>query len=216
MTEKKEKVIYKDNVLAKIVKRFSAPQPLNTKFREMFKLDEDYKLVYWVQKERFFLINFSVINSIYPIVVVLINFMIYAELVGIAQFSQSFENPIQNMSFFLAWFSFIFGIARLNQATTVFRIYYNDKTKKYVLIRLIRFAKFEKQEFTGDMVKYRFVNKLDNSFEQLKKSMSKNIGNMYIDGKLRNIELKNFTSDEAAKNFLGIQAFDSMRSHKEL
>lgn len=125
-----------DNLLTRMIKRSLNPTPLNTNLREKFKLDKNYKLVYLVDKERMHLIVFGAMNALMPLLFLMLGGFAYAEFTGQSQMSKSFENPYLFVATVAVYFGFVFTMSRLAQVRTVFRIYYNEATEKFVLIRL--------------------------------------------------------------------------------
>lgn len=203
-----------DNLLTRMVKKIIRPKSLNLQFRERFNLNNDYKLVYWIQNESLILTCFVLINFMFPIFLLFIGVLGYAEATGGSQLSKSFESPHEAMAMIILWLGTVLFIARKNQKITVFRIYYNEKEDKFALIRMRRLLKFEKEDFKSENVKYRFDNKLDTKSAQLVKSITKNLGNTYINKDIKNIDYKLFSDHTVLKKFLGPSSYDYLKSKK--
>jgi hypothetical protein len=81
---------------------------------------------------------FGLMNSVFPAFFALVGLLAFTESTGASQFAHSFESPYLFVAAVSAYFMFAFVMSRLSQKRTVFRIYYNEKEKLFVLVSLKR------------------------------------------------------------------------------
>jgi hypothetical protein len=199
-----------DSILTRFVKKFLNPTPINENLRVKFNLNNDYKMIYCMDKERMNLLLFSLINMFFPIFFLLVGVFVYAELTGKSQFSKSFEQPYEFLSVLTAYALFLYFISRNFQKKCVFRIYYNEKLDKYALFKVNGLVKFRMEEFTAKEVSYRFLANDAAKKNVLIQNLTKSQGNVYINNKLRNIEFNLFSSNSLEK-FIGTKAYNLIK-----
>ncbi len=207
------KINEKDSWFVRLVKNLIKPKPLNAKFREKFNLNEDYKLVYWILNERLVLLNYVSLNLLFPTFMTLVSIFAYAEFTGKSKMKQSFENPYEFIGLITAWFTFLFILARKNQSTTIFRIYHNEKENKFALVRLRNLLKFEKEEFKSENVKLKFDLTDQKPINRLVQNLNRNIGNVYINNKLKNVDFHLFKSKKDIESFLGTKTYENLKAN---
>lgn len=203
----------KDNLIGRIFKSVANPKPLNTKFRERFNLNDNYRLVYVIENERLTLISNVIASLAMPIFIAIIVIISLAEATGSSQLSKSFENPHLFLGAFSVWFFGVYFILNRSKNATVFRIYKNIKDDTFVMLRLKGVLKFVREDFT----KKDFLlksNAIGASSQKTQSNVLKNMsGNVKINGKNRQVDFKLFSSDEILENLIGKENFLKLRRY---
>ncbi len=128
--------VSKENFFTRLIQKSLNPTPINNNLRDKFNLNMDYKLIYFIDRERIHMIVFGLMNSVFPIFFVLMGLFAYAEFTGQSQMIKSFDNPHLFTACVTGYFAFVFLMSRMAQARTIFRIYFNEKTGEFVMFRL--------------------------------------------------------------------------------
>jgi hypothetical protein len=192
----------KDNIVTRTIKKFLNPKPLNISFRVKFNLDDDYKLFYLIDRERVHLVIYGLLNSLIPLFFLVISLFIYSEMTGSSNISEEIEDSYLFISGVSIYFLLISIISKLFQSRTIFRIYYNEKLSKFVLIRIKGIIGFKSEEFTSSNVIYRVAVKKPGT-DQFLKNINLSMGNVYINNKLRRLDFVQFSSPKAIEKMFG-------------
>jgi len=199
----------RENFLTRMVQKSLNPTPLSTDLRKRFKLGEDYKLIYMIENERLHLITFGLMNSVFPLFFVLGGAFLYAEYMDMSQITRSFDNPYLFIVTLAAYFGFAFYMSRLSQNRTIFRLYYNEKLDKYVLIRLKGIIGFRSENFTAKDAIFKLPDPNKNALLQ---NVDKAMGNVVINGRIRSVEFNQFSTQGSIKKLFGDKMYGLIQS----
>lgn len=208
--EKYRAVKENDNILSRLIKNSLNPTPINISFRQRFKLDDNYRLVYLIDRERLHLIIFGLMNLLFPIFIVTLGLLAYTELTGRSQIPETAEDPYLFLGALSAYFLLIFSISRMVQSRTVLRIYYNEKLNKFVLIKLRGILNFKNEEFISKNVIYK-QTKHQNKMDNFVQNITKTTGNVYINNKIRRIDFNQFSSAKIIEKMFGTEIFNLIK-----
>lgn len=197
-----------DGVLTRLVKNSLNPTPLNISFRNKFNLDNNYKLVYLIDRERMHLIIFGLMNCLFPLFIMLICLFAYSELTENSKVSEAFESPYLFIGTLSAYFLLIFFISKMVQSRTVFRIYYNEKLEKFTLIRIKGLFNFKSEDFKSKNVIYRIKQNNANQTDAFIKNISNATGNVYINNKPRRIDFTQFSAPNIIEIMFGSKVYN--------
>jgi hypothetical protein len=109
----------KDNFFTRFIQKSLNPAPINNSLRQKFGLSADFKLIYFIERERMHMIVFGLMNSVFPAFFVLIGLFAYAEYTGQSQLSKSFDSPYLFAACVTGYFAFAFVMSRMAQARQV-------------------------------------------------------------------------------------------------
>ncbi len=91
----------------------------------------------------------------------------------------------------------------------MFRIYFNEKTGEFVLFRLGGFTSFRAEKFRAKDAVYLFPAEAGK--RSLMRSVQNAQGNVFINGRLCQVDLKNFAVPAAVEQMLGTRAYNAIR-----
>jgi hypothetical protein len=211
-----DETLNKQNILTRLVKKYLNPLELNVRLRKEFKLDEDFKLIYLLQHERMQLGINSISIMCIPLLFSCIVILLLGEMTGYSKLNESFENSYLFLTGMLFYVGVVILITIQNQRSAIMRIYFNETTNKYVSIRMKGFFKFRKEEFQSENCLYRYdpaLAKNKNAFVEL---MTKQYGNIYVNGKLQRVDFKSFSSYASIEKLFGQRIVGILKGGKFL
>lgn len=192
---------------ARIIKSIFNPKPLNIRIREQYGLNDAFKLIYILPNERQMLFTTSLGCIFFPLIVATGVFLIITEFTGRSKFVESYESPKSFFAFVIIWFGIMLFMTYRIRSTTVYRIYHNPDEKMFILFRPGRgVLSLIREDFTPKDFLLRDDPRAQQLESRLMYFVTKFHGNVFINKKLRQIDLGQFISDETAIKLMGKNA----------
>lgn len=189
---------------ARIIKSIFNPKPLNIRIREQHGLNDAFKLIYILPNERQMLFTTSLGCVLFPLIVSTGVFLLITEFTGRSKFVESYQSPKSFFAFVIIWFGIMLFMTFRIRSTTVFRIYHNPDEKKFILFRPGRgVLSLVREDFTPKDFLLRDDPRAQQLESRLMYFVTKFHGNVFINKKLRQINLEQFITDNTAIKLMG-------------
>jgi hypothetical protein len=207
------------NPLSSLIRVVFNPISLNERLRRKFNMNDQnrYKLIYVVNNERLLLVLYGMINMMLPLYLFMIVVLLIAELTDRSQLKRSFERPYETIGVLFIFMSFVLFLSKQAQWRNVLRIYYDNKEKNFILIDSRGIFNFSQETFKHTDVIYKFAQSKTKPLNMagrnpLFTNLKRNLGNTYINGRARSIELERFSSNKYLDMIFGESVADFIRN----